>query len=238
MLLQQKAAEAENEVQRIKLSVMESEEEKMMMKAKVHESEQMVQRLMEDAERRKQESDDLKKEVHSAREEERRAKEKLIEYISTSTSLNPTTTVASSAMPPDLSNGFAVIEPDSPPPLNLNTTASTTATTNGGTTHLDATQNQISFHNHTSLMADSADLSQLSLEIENVRHEYHKESRNLQEQLEAFRSEIDELRVDDKVTPLDNLHREQITQGDNKYQTIQKVKRGSTSSRITFFEEL
>jgi merlin protein len=44
--------------------------------------------------------------------------------------------------------------------------------------------------------------------------------------------------VDDNITNLDNLHREQQDQGNTKYSTIQKVKRGSTNSRVAFFEEL
>ena len=59
-----------------------------------------------------------------------------------------------------------------------------------------------------------------------------------------------------QVTDLDKLHSQQQTEGENKYSTIQKVtiryrqtsniksisafqvKRGSTSSRVAFFEEL
>ena len=83
-----------------------------------------------------------------------------------------------------------------------------------------------------------ADLSQLSLEIEKERTEYQEKSRHLQEQLDAFRHEIDELKVDDNVTTMDRLHRENQDQGNNKYSTIQKVKRGTTQSRVEIFEEL
>ena len=43
---------------------------------------------------------------------------------------------------------------------------------------------------------------------------------------------------DEKMTILDNIHREQQDQGNTKYSTIQKVKRGSAHSRVAFFEEL
>ena len=248
MLLQQKAAEAENEVQRIKLSVMESEEEKMIMKAKVQEAEQLVSRLIEESERRKQESDDLKKEVNSARDEERIAKEKLIEYISNSMNMSSTvtTTSAASILPTGVvdlnstTNGFSVLDHtlDSTS-ASANHTLVDRPTPHGGHAGHSVAAAASATATSTALMAaDTADLSKLSLEIENVTHEYHKESRNLQEQLEAFRSEIDELRLDDKVTSLDNLHRQQENHGDNKYSTIQKVKRGSTQSRVAFFEEL
>ena len=91
--------------------------------------------------------------------------------------------------------------------------------------------------NHHTFLAD-ADVSQLSLEIEQENRKYHEQSRNLQEQLQTFRQEIDKLKVDDNLTNMDKLHKEQQDQGNNKYSTIQKVKRGSTQSRVEIFEEL
>jgi len=87
------------------------------------------------------------------------------------------------------------------------------------------------------LMTES-DMEALSLEIERERFEYLEKSKHLQDQLHTFKSEIEELKVDDKVTVLDKIHSEQQQQGDTKYSTIQKVKRGSTQSRVAFFEEL
>ena len=75
-------------------------------------------------------------------------------------------------------------------------------------------------------------------EIEQENRKYHEQSRNLQEQLQTFRQEIDKLKVDDNLTNMDKLHKEQQDQGNNKYSTIQKVKRGSTQSRVEIFEEL
>ena len=98
--------------------------------------------------------------------------------------------------------------------------------------HLNHTSNH-----HHNFIAD-ADLSQLSLEIEKEGIEYKEKSRQLHQQLEAFRHEIDELKVDDNETTMDRIHREQTEQGQTKYSTIQKVKRGSTQSRVEIFEEL
>jgi len=58
----------------------------------------------------------------------------------------------------------------------------------------------------------------------------------LQEQLRTLKLDIEELKVEDSA--LDAYHREQAEQGDTKYSTIQKVKRGSMQSRVAFFEEL
>jgi hypothetical protein len=89
-----------------------------------------------------------------------------------------------------------------------------------------------------SFMVDDGDLGQLSLEIEKERNEYMEKSKLLVEQLKALKNEIDELKVEDKMTPLDIVHLERQEQGNTKYSTIQKVKRGSTQSRVAFFEEL
>ena len=83
-----------------------------------------------------------------------------------------------------------------------------------------------------------SDLQDLSLEIEKERYEYLEKSKHLHDQLRTLKSEIEELKVDDKVDVMDQLHDEQQEQGETKYSTIQKVKRGSTQSRVAFFEEL
>eukprot|EP00090_Calanus_glacialis_P003058 TRINITY_DN12211_c0_g1_i2.p1 TRINITY_DN12211_c0_g1~~TRINITY_DN12211_c0_g1_i2.p1 ORF type:complete len:671 (-),score=235.83 TRINITY_DN12211_c0_g1_i2:322-2334(-) len=82
------------------------------------------------------------------------------------------------------------------------------------------------------------DMEALSLEIEREKFEYMEKSKHLQDQLQTFKSEIDDLKLDEKVTELDKIHSQQKNEGENKYSTIQKVKRGSTSSRVAFFEEL
>jgi merlin protein len=137
--------------------------------------------------------------------------------------MNTTTTYHPAA---EMTNGFTTIDSST---LDMNTSDMTDLTSP------TPTMNHTT--NHHTFIAD-ADLSQLSLEIEKERHEYQERSRHLHEQLEAFRNEIDELKVDDNITNLDNLHREQQDQGNTKYSTIQKVKRGSTNSRVAFFEEL
>ena len=66
-LLQQKASEAEAELQRIKVSVIKSEEERALMENKAREAEHMVNMLVEESEIRRHEADQLKKEVEHAR---------------------------------------------------------------------------------------------------------------------------------------------------------------------------
>merc|ERR1711981_141667 len=236
MLLQRKASEAEDEVKRIKLSVMKNEDEKQAIVQKAKEAEDIVSRLLVEAEMRHKEADELKREVLNARESEKRAKEKLNEYISCSmistsiaNTMNSTSIANNSTMNHtsfDMTNGGYSTNGymDTPTTLNDHTIDSTT-----NSNRIDHTVN------HHTFIAD-ADLSQLSLEIEKESTGFNEKSRHLQEQLEALRHEIDELKVDD--SPIDDLHREQQEQGNTKYSTIQKVKRGTTQSRIDIFEVL
>ena len=63
----------------------------------------------------------------------------------------------------------------------------------------------------------------LSLEIEREKFEYLEKSKHLQDQLKTFKSEIDDLKLEEKVTELDKIHNQQRSEGENKYSTIQKV---------------
>ena len=56
-------SEAESEVQRIKMTVIKTEEERQAMERKAGETELMVHRMVEEAERRQQEADTLRSEV-------------------------------------------------------------------------------------------------------------------------------------------------------------------------------
>lgn len=51
-----------------------------------------------------------------------------------------------------------------------------------------------------------------------------EKSKQVQEQLRDLRSEIEELKVGEKATDLDNLHDEQVRLGENKYSTLRKVR--------------
>ena len=162
-----------------------------------------------------------------------------MEYISTSmmhsnnTTLNTannctttnTTTTSVNNLSNNYENGFGLMDTSSR--IDMTSELETT----NEPVHLNHTSN------HHTFIAD-ADLSQLSLEIEKERNEYQEKSRHLHQQLEAFRHEIDDLKVDDNVTTMDRIHREQQDQGNTKYSTIQKIKRGSTQSRVEIFEEL
>lgn len=84
----------------------------------------------------------------------------------------------------------------------------------------------------------NGDVEEISKEIEKERVDYLEKSKNLQEQLRELRCEIEVLKVDEKQCELDQLHEDQVRLGENKYSTLRKVKSGSTTARIAYYEKL
>lgn len=85
MLLSQKASEAEQEITRIRLNNMKTEEEKVHLERKTREAELLTERLVQESERRAVEAEKLKDELLRARIAEKEAKEKLLEFLSRNT---------------------------------------------------------------------------------------------------------------------------------------------------------
>lgn len=68
--------------------------------------------------------------------------------------------------------------------------------------------------------------------------EYLTKSKQVQNQLKELRSEIEQLKIGEKQSPLDKINAQQTRLGENKYSTLKKLKSGSTKARVAFFEEL
>lgn len=245
MLLQQKASKAETELQRVKVR---SEEERHVMERKVH-------LMVEDAERRKMEADTLRKEVHQARESEKEAKVKLMDFLNnsmTDVSKSSPTWHGTTPLTPN-GNTRHLISPAGGLNLTMDElTHSAYDLSNGMTSVFSQHTTHLSVPNLTSNNANAtgSDLSrnmfsqefmtgdEMEALFEREKFAYLEKSKYLQDQLETFKSDIEDLKRDDKISEMDKLHRQQQNQGENKYSTIQKVKRGSASSRVAFFEEL
>ena len=88
---------------------------------------------------------------------------------------------------------------------NLSTPASSSASANAAAAAAAASASASAF-------LGESDLQDLSLEIERERSEYLEKSKSLQEQLRTLKNEIEELKLDDRVSVLDQLHREQAEQ--------------------------
>lgn len=53
--------------------------------------------------------------------------------------------------------------------------------------------------------------------------EFKERSDSIQNQLKNLKTDMDQLKVDEKQTALDRIHDENMQRGDTKYQTLQKV---------------
>lgn len=49
---------------------------------------------------------------------------------------------------------------------------------------------------------------------------------------------MESLQLRDKMTEEDRIHRQNEEQGQTKFTTLQRIRAGSTRSRVSFFEEL
>ena len=186
----------------------------------------------------------------SCRDNEQRAKQKLMEYISTSTMNSTVANSVANYSHHTFNNGYNyengynntmnnTLDASSARVVDMSMSELTTNTTTNTVSSSPPQLINATVNHHTFITAEEADFSQLSLELEKARTEHQEKSRHLQEQLDAFRHEIDEFKVDEtQMTTMDRLHRDQQDQGNTKYATIQKVKRGTTQSRVEIFEEL
>ena len=89
MLLNHKACEVEQEISRMRLSALKTEEEKLHLERKTREAEILTARLVEDSKKRQVESEKLKNDLIYARVAEKEAKEKLLNFLSRSTTISP-----------------------------------------------------------------------------------------------------------------------------------------------------
>ena len=190
------------------------------------------------------------KDFFSYRDNEQRAKQKLMEYISTSTMNSTVANSVANYSHHTFNNGYNyengynntmnnTLDASSARVVDMSMSELTTNTTTNTVSSSPPQLINATVNHHTFITAEEADFSQLSLELEKARTEHQEKSRHLQEQLDAFRHEIDEFKVDEtQMTTMDRLHRDQQDQGNTKYSTIQKVKRGTTQSRVEIFEEL
>lgn len=224
-LLAKKAADAERENARLRLSAIKTEEEKVHLERKTREAEYLTARLVEESEKRLAEAERLKSELMSARLAEKHAKEKLLNFLTrTSTTSLPT---------PDI--------PSPPVPSSLfPSTCSLPADLGGDIIHNGIAPLPETELNSYQLVPDDSDphIHRLSLEIEKERVEYLAKSKHLQQQLDELRCEFSVLRVSETSATLDRLHQAQTQAGDNKYSTLRRLKQGSTKTRVAFYEEL
>ncbi|XP_037872391.1 merlin isoform X2 [Bombyx mori] len=224
-LLAQKAADAERENARLRLSAIKTEEEKVHLERKTREAEYLTARLVEESEKRAAEAERLKAELLTARVAEKQAKEKLLNFLSrTSTGSLPQQFPASPTVPCSL----------------FPSTCSLPAELGGEGLQNGAAGAPEPELNSYQLVPDDSDphIHRLSLEIEKERVEYLAKSKHLQAQLESLRGEFSVLRGEGRGEGRGTLDRQHAARPDDKYSTLRRLRQGSTGQRLAFYEDL
>uniref|UniRef100_A0A5S6QQP4 Moesin/ezrin/radixin homolog 1 n=1 Tax=Trichuris muris TaxID=70415 RepID=A0A5S6QQP4_TRIMR len=211
MVLTKRAADAEGEIQRMRLTAIKNEEEKFMMERKAREAELIATRMVEESETRTREAEKLKQDLVRARQSEQLARSKLQEMIANPYSpvpfLSPYECVQGQVYQPYPCSHATEFRPYANPV-------------------------------NPDIMVAERDIKSLSAEIEKERTEYLRKSKLLQEQLTELRSEIEGLKVEERQTDLDRAYQESLQTGDDKYSTLRKSGAGSTKARIALFDGL
>lgn len=255
-----KANHFKSEMDRLRERQMKIEHEKMELEKKIRDADFYVHQLTVEKDKREAESEKLKKELICAKLAEREATARLLNFLnrgrksSQDSMLPPNITINSSS---SSSNNIAASV--STPSL---TNSNSTADINGSTGGVELTTNNLNnlnqvggglgvvvnevadvdsdnddFETKEFILTDS-EMEQITNEIERSRLEYLKKHKQVQNQLQTLRSEIELLKIEENQTNLDILSEAQLKAGETKYSTLKKLKSGSTKARVAFFEEL
>ncbi|XP_073835425.1 ezrin/radixin/moesin family protein merlin isoform X1 [Musca autumnalis] len=252
-----KANHFKSEMDRLRERQMKIEREKMDLEKKIREADFFVHQLTMEKDKREAEAEKLRKELICAKLAEREATARLLNFLnrgrknSQDSMLPPTITVNSSSSSsnnitasvstPSLTNSSSTAD------INDTSTAAVELTTNDLNEHhlrhpLDQEQradddSENEFETKEFILTDS-EMEQITNEIERSRLEYLKKHKQVQNQLQTLRSEIELLKIEENQTNLDILSEAQLKAGETKYSTLKKLKSGSTKARVAFFEEL
>lgn len=255
-----KANHFKSEMDRLRERQMKIEHEKMELEKKIRDADFYVHQLTVEKDKREAEAEKLKKELICAKLAEREATARLLNFLnrgrksSQDSMLPPNITINSSS---SSSNNIAA-SVSTPSLTNSNSTADINGSTGGVelTTNNFNNLNQVGgvsgvvvnevadddsdnddFETKEFILTDS-EMEQITNEIERSRLEYLKKHKQVQNQLQTLRSEIELLKIEENQTNLDILSEAQLKAGETKYSTLKKLKSGSTKARVAFFEEL
>ncbi|XP_075155442.1 ezrin/radixin/moesin family protein merlin [Haematobia irritans] len=244
-----KANHFKSEMDRLRERQMKIEREKLELEKKIREADFFVHQLTVEKDKREAEAEKLKKELICAKLAEREATARLLNFLnrgrknSQDSMLPPNITINSSSSSNNMTASVST------PSL---TNSNSTADINESTAAVDLTTNDLNLNDHHHSRDDDSEnefetkefiltdseMEQITNEIERSRLEYLKKHKQVQNQLQTLRSEIELLKIEENQTTLDILSEAQMKAGETKYSTLKKLKSGSTKARVAFFEEL
>lgn len=236
-----KAHHFKTEMDRLRERQMKIEHEKMDLEKKIRDADFYVHQLTLEKDKREAEAEKLRKELQCAQLAEREATARLLNFINhgrkTSTDslvavsgntvlVSATNTAVST---PSLTNSNSTVDMDTAGGVEL-----TTSHNDLSTNTIDACADFIDDCETKEFILTDAEMEQIT----NSRLEYLKKSKQMENQLQTLRSQIELLKIEENQCNLDILSEALIKAGETKYSTLKKLKSGSTKARVAFFEEL
>ncbi|XP_014092504.1 moesin/ezrin/radixin homolog 2 [Bactrocera oleae] len=236
-----KAHHFKTEMDRLRERQMKIEHEKMDLEKKIRDADFYVHQLTVEKDKREAEAEKLRKELQCAQLAEREATARLLNFINHGRKTSTDSLVA-------VSGNTVVVSA-------TNTAVSTPSLTNSNSTidmetaggvELTTSHNDLSANTNDicSELIDDCEIKEFILtdaemeQITNTRLEYLKKSKQMENQLQTLRSQIELLKIEENQCNLDILSDALIKAGETKYSTLKKLKSGSTKARVAFFEEL
>ncbi|XP_039959487.1 moesin/ezrin/radixin homolog 2 [Bactrocera tryoni] len=236
-----KAHHFKTEMDRLRERQMKIEHEKMDLEKKIRDADFYVHQLTVEKDKREAEAEKLRKELQCAQLAEREATARLLNFINHGRKTSTDSLVA-------VSGNTVVVSA-------TNTAVSTPSLTNSNSTidmetaggvELTTSHNDLSITKNDlcSELIDDCETKEFILtdaemeQIANCRSEYLKKSKQMENQLQTLRSQIELLKIEENQSNFDILSDALIKAGETKYSTLKKLKSGSTKARVAFFEEL
>ncbi|XP_067636834.1 moesin/ezrin/radixin homolog 2 [Eurosta solidaginis] len=237
-----KAHHFKTEMDRLRERQMKIEHEKIDLEKKIRDADFYVHQLTLEKDKREAEAEKLKKELQCAQLAEREATARLLNFINQGRKTSTDSLMAVSG------NNVVVVSA-------TNTAISTPSLTNSSSTidietaggvDLTASNHDLASNANdaSSDITDDFETKEFVLtddkleQITNIRLEYLKKSKQMENQLQTLRSQIELLKIEENQSNLDILSDALMKAGETKYSTLKKLKSGSTKARVAFFEEL
>lgn len=238
-----KANHFKSEMDRLRERQMKIEREKLELEKKIRDADYFVHQLTVEKDKREAEAEKLRKELICAKLAEREATARLLNFLNRGRKNSDESLIQTSSINVCNNSTNNIVTSISTPSLTNSNSASDINETAGGVEltandlNLNHDDSQDEFETKEFILTDS-EMEQITNEIERSRLEYMKKSKQVQNQLQTLRSEIELLKIEENQTNLDILSEAQLKAGETKYSTLKKLKSGSTKARVAFFEEL
>jgi len=234
-----KANHFKTEMDRLRDQQNQMERERLELQKKIQDADFYVQQLTMEKDKREAETEKLKNELLCAKMAEREATARLLNFLNSGRKSSADSILST---PVEATNPAIVERASNHSTPSLSASNSSADMETAGAVDLsnenhENNDNCDDFEPKEFILTKS-EMEQITNEMERSRLEYIKKTKQVQNQLQTLRSEIEILKIEGNQSNFDILSEAQIKAGETKYSTLKKLKSGSTKARVAFFEEL